>query len=116
MRIYLSFYICPYNARYVGLAYFWYLDVMSFKLSFFSAEYGGGISFFNGFCRFAVVRRTIGLFFFIICTFFIFCYIWTRARVSIRSISFRILSFGLTIAKMILSEFRSLEAFRGLYY
>jgi hypothetical protein len=43
-------------------------------------------------------------------------YIWTYARALIRFTFSRILSFSLIIVKIILSEFRPLEAFRDLYY
>jgi hypothetical protein len=87
---------------------------VSFRLLFSSAEYGGEISFFNGFYRLVIVRKTISLFLLEICTFSISCYIWVRARALIRFIFSKILSFGLTIVKMILSEFRPLKAFRDL--
>ena len=89
---------------------------MSLKLPFPFAEYGGGISFFNRLYRLAVVRETVSLFLIVICTFSMFCYIWTRARALIRFTFFRVLSFGLTIVKIILSEFRPLEVFRDFGY
>jgi hypothetical protein len=81
-----------------------------------SAEYRGGISFSDGFCRLAVIFGTVGFILFMVCVSFISYYIWVRARASIRSIFFRVLSFNLTIVKMTLSEFRPLEALRDLCY
>jgi hypothetical protein len=89
---------------------------MSLGLSFSSAEYEDRIFFFDRFCRFAVIVKTVNLFFLIICAFSMSFYIWTYARALIRFTFSRILSFSLIIVKIILSEFRPLEAFRDLYY
>jgi hypothetical protein len=45
---------------------------------------------------------------------FISYYMWTCARISIRFIFFKILSLDLIIAKMTLSDFLPLKAFRDL--
>jgi hypothetical protein len=88
---------------------------MSLGLSLSSAEYKSGISFSNRFCRLVITVKTVGLLFFVVCTFFMSFYIWICTRALIRFTSFRVLSFGLTIVKIILSEFRPLDAFRDLY-
>jgi hypothetical protein len=82
--------------------------------SFFT-EYKNGIFFPERFGRLKVIIETAGLFFLVVCAFSISYYIWIYARASIRFISFGILSSGLTIAKMILSDSLSFKAFRGFF-
>jgi hypothetical protein len=84
-------------------------------LLFFSAEYEGGISFSNRFYRFAVVIETVSFFLFVVCVFSMSCYIWVCARMLSRFIFFRVLSSGLTIAKMILFDFLPFEVFRDFF-
>jgi hypothetical protein len=71
--------------------------------------------FFKRFCRLGAVIKIAGLFFLAVYVFFIFYYIWTRARISIHFIFFEVLSFGRIIAKMILSNSFLFKAFRGFF-
>jgi hypothetical protein len=74
-----------------------------------------GFFFFERFGRREVVIEIAGLFFFMICVFFISYYIWVCARVLIRFISFGVLSFNFIIAKMILFKSLLLKVLRGFF-